>query len=143
MQQTRYQIINHSFSLALDDGWQDQTLYRFAGPEFDGLLHYINIGVDNVMTTLTLRDYAGTYIQSLQDTLHNFKMLKQGEMTMLDKHSAYEIVYQWLPDKKTKLIQRSLFTIKDQRMHILSTSFTRKSWNKLHSTIDTMMRSFH
>ena len=143
MNQSRYQIVQQSFSMALDEGWQDQSNYRFVGPEFDGLCHYINLAVDNVDTDLTVQDYAVVYLQTMQSTLHAFNVLKQGELTLFDNNVAYWIVEQWQPEGDKKIILRCVFALKKQKMHILSTSFTLRSWAKLYQSIDNMMRSFH
>jgi len=140
---SRYQIVNQSFRFALDGGWQDESNIRFSGPLCDGLLHYITISIDRNVAELAVDNYALAYLQSLQATLPEFVMVKQGQLTMFDKKSAYEIVYQWQANPEKKLIQRSMFVIKQEKMHILSTSFTLNSWGILHKTIDNMMRSFH
>ena len=143
MAQQSYRMLNHSFSMALENDWFDESVYRIAGPEFDGLAHHITVTVDSSSPSVDVQEYVTTYLQALQSSLDGFVLKTMVEVKMFNSQLACELVYQWVPQGCERIIQRCIFTKKDQQTYILMTTFTPLSWIKLHKTIDNMMRSFH
>jgi len=138
-----YKILKHSFSMALERDWQDQSVLRITGPELDGLVHHINVTVDSSNTSIDLQEYAGLYMQNLRTSLQGFKLTTFAQAKMFNKQVAVEAVYQWTTQGRGRIIQRCLFTYKNKQIYTLMTTFTPQTWRKLHNTIDNMMRSFH
>lgn len=133
---------NNKFQIALPKGWIDQTVYRYEGPEMDGVKHHINVSIDSDVKGLSLVEYAQVQIQMVASSLNGYCVLKQGTIRLYNQVPAYENVYRWTPIEGQYIYQRSLYIFNDNLAYTLLASFTKHSWKTQGATIDMMMKSF-
>lgn len=135
-------IVNARFALTLSPGWQDQSVYRFEGPDEGGVKHHINVVIDADPKTDNLLQYAELHLSALQTELRSFTLLKRGEVALANGTPAYELVYRWIPMKDKELIQQIYLVLAGGQGYILTTSFAPATWNTLGPQVERMLRSF-
>ena len=135
--------MNHgSFKIDLPDGWEDQTMYTFKGPDDSGVQHNLILMIDTEPEGLDLNTYADLRIQSLKNTLSGFELMGQREKDLKSGHKAYEIVYKWAPGADTILIQKQVFTIIGNKAYNFTSSFSKKTIKTIGVMVDQIIDSF-
>lgn len=133
---------NNRFALNVPADWQDQSFFRFEGPDQGGVKHHINVVIDSDVKTDDLQHYAEMQLQALQTELRSFTLLKRGEVTLASGAPAYELVYRWIPVKDKELIQQVYLVLVPGRGYILTTSFSAATWKTVGPSIESVLKSF-
>ena len=135
-------IVNGRFSLGVPPDWHDQSIYRYEGPDQDGVKHHINVVIDADVKSGDLLQYAELQLQALHTELRSFTLLKRGEMLLANGLPAYEFVYRWIPVQDKELIQQIYLVLADGRGYILTASFSPLTWSTLGPQVEQVLRSF-
>ena len=135
-------FLNSCFAFNLPEGWQDQSVYRFVGPEEDGIQQNIMVTVEHDVVHPGLSQYAQINIHAVEQALQGYHELKQGLLALDSGRPAYEIVYKWTPVKDRTVYQRVLYLLEDRTGYILTASFSKKTWKTNGPEIDRILRSF-
>ncbi len=133
---------NSCFALNLPEEWQDQSVYRFAGPEEDGIQPNIMITVEHGVAHDDLRQYADINIHAVEQTLQGYHELKRGPLMLDSGRPAYEIVYKWTPVKDRTIYQRVIYLLEGATGYVLTASFSKKTWKTRGAEIDRVLKSF-
>jgi len=137
-----YTILNNRFALQFPGTWEDKSVYTFEGPEEDGIRHNIWVTIENNVDVPDLERYAQMNIQATENELQGYHGLKQGLLTLKNRHPAYEHVYRWSPVENREVYQRVMYVLKNNTGYILTATFSKKTWKILGSEIDKIFRSF-
>lgn len=135
-------FLNSCFSLNLPGGWKDQSVYRFVGPEEDGVQHNLMITVEPDVAFTDVNRYAENNIQAVEGSLQGYHELKRGTVMLDSGKPAYEIVYKWSPLKERTVYQRVLYHLEGTTGYTLTASFSKKTWKIKGPQIDRILRSF-
>jgi len=135
-------FFNNCFALNLPQGWLDQSVYRFVGPEEDGVQQNIMVTVEHDVVHADLDQYAQINIHAVEQTLQGYHELKRGAITLDSGQTAYEIVYKWTPVKERTVYQRVLYILEGKIGYILTASFSKKTWKTNGPEIDHILKSF-
>jgi len=130
------------FKIDLPDGWEDQTMYTFKGPDDSGVQHNLVLMIDTEPGGLDLNTYADLRIESLKNTLSGFELMGKREKELKSGHKAYEIVYKWAPGESKILIQKQVFTIIGKKAYNFTSSFSKKTIKTIGVQVDEIIDSF-
>lgn len=130
------------FNIDLPEGWENQTVYTFKGPDDSGVQHNLVLIIDGELEGLDLTTYAELRLKSIQDTLPGFELMGQREKDLKSGHKAYEIVYKWVPGEGKILVQKQVFTIIGDKSYNFTSSFSRKTIQTIGSQVDAIIDSF-
>jgi hypothetical protein len=135
-------FLNNCFTFNLPGGWQDQSVYRFVGPEENGIQQNIMITVEHDVVHTDLIQYADINIHAVEQTLQGYHELKRGTIALDSGQPAHEIVYKWTPVKERTVYQRVIYILEGHIGYILTASFSKKTWKTRGPEIDRILRSF-
>lgn len=135
-------FFNNCFAFNLPEDWRDQSIYRFVGPEEDGIQQNIMVTVEHDVVYTDLDQYAQINIQAVEQTLQGYHELKRGTIAMDSGQPAHEIVYKWTPVKERTVYQRVIYLLEGQIGYILTASFSKKTWKTNGPEIDRILKSF-
>jgi len=130
------------FDIDLPDGWEDQTLYTFKGPDDSGVQHNLVLIIDNNLDGVDLNTYAKLRLDSIKDTLSGFELMGEREKDLKSGNRAYEIVYKWSPGADKTLVQKQVFTIIGDKAYNFTSSFSKKTIQTIGVQVDEIIDSF-
>jgi len=133
---------NSRFAFNLPGDWQDQSVYRFVGPEEDGIQQNIMVTVEHDVVHSDLNQYAQINIHAVEQTLQGYHELKRGTISLDSGLPAFEIVYKWTPVKERTVYQRVIYLLEGHTGYILTASFSKKTWKTKGPEMDRILRSF-
>ena len=137
-----YTVLNSRFSLKLPSEWKDQSIYRYEGPEDDGIKHQILVTVEKDVELESLERYAEMQIKGMENELQAYRELKKGLIQLRNGAPAYEVVYQWNPVKGREMYQRVVFCLLRKTGYILTSTFSKKTWKIRGAEVDKILMSF-
>ena len=135
-------ILNNRFVLQIPQEWEDQTVYRFKGPEEDGINHNILVTIENQVEIPDLQQYADTQIKAVETELQGYHELKRGQIVLNNRFPAYELVYKWCPVEDREVYQRAIYILHKETGYILTATFSKKTWKTKGAEIDKILKSF-
>lgn len=130
------------FQIDLPDGWEDQTIFTFRGPDDSGVQHNLVLIIDNQLRTKDLASYVKPRIETIKETLTGLEIMGEREITLGSGDKAYEIVYKWMPTANKKLVQKQVFTIIGDKAYNFTASFSKQSIKTIGRQVDEMINSF-
>lgn len=137
-----YIVLNNKFSLQIPPDWKDQTIYRFEGPEDDGINHNILVTIENQVEIPDLQRYADMQIKTVENELQGYHELKRGQIVLNNQIPAYELVYKWCPTKDREIYQRAIYILHNGTGYILTATFSKKTWKIRGTEVDKILKSF-
>ncbi|MBT8341152.1 MAG: DcrB-related protein [Desulfatitalea sp.] len=135
-------LVSNRFMLTFPQGWVDRSIYRFDGPEADGIQHHITVNIEQDVAVSDLEKYAQRQIKALETELFGYLELKRGRLTLDNQMSAYELVYKWQPVKGREAYQRMVWVLQDDTGYALTATFSKKTWKMMADEIDHVIKSF-
>jgi len=130
------------FQIDLPEGWEDQTVYSFKGPDDSGVQHNLVLIIDSQLETKDLASYVKPRIEVIKETLTGLEVMGEREFTLGSGNKAYEIVYKWMPTANKKLVQKQVFTIIGDKAYNFTASFSKQSIKTIGRQVDEMINSF-
>jgi hypothetical protein len=137
-----YIVLNNKFSLQIPPDWKDQTVYRFEGPEEDGIKHNILVTIENQLEISDLQRYADMQIKAVETELQGYHELKRGQIVLNNQLPAYELVYKWCPLKDREVYQRVIYILHNETGYTLTATFSKRTWKIRGTQIDKILKSF-
>jgi len=135
-------ILNNRFNLKLPAEWKDQSVYRYEGPEEDGIRHNIYVTIENDIEEQDLEKYADKNIRAVEAELQGYQELKKGKITFLSGIQGVDTVYKWFPVENREIYQRAIYLTKNNTGYILNATFSKKTWKMLGAKVDEILMSF-
>ena len=65
-------VLNNRFVLNIPAEWKDETVYRFEGPQKDGINHNILVTIENEVDIPDLERYADMQIKAVETELQGY-----------------------------------------------------------------------
>ena len=119
---------NSRFCFDLPQGWEDQTVYHFIGPEESGLRHSVRMVIDRTLLKKEIKQFARVKTQPIADSLQSIEVLKDEETTVGGCFPSYEFVYKWVLGEKRTMINNCVFVIADGMGFCFEARFSKKSY---------------
>ncbi len=135
-------LLNNRFVMSIPSDWKDQTVYRFEGPEDDGIQHNIIVTIENDLDMPDLETYADRCIKAVEKELQGYTELKRGPLALQNGQPAVEVVYKWCPVEGREVYQRVIYIYLNETGYILTASFSKKTWKTFGSEVDKILMSF-
>jgi len=135
------EVRNNKFALNLPSGWQDQSVFRFQGPEEDGIQHNIIITIGNDIG-MDLEEWADRNIRAVEEELQGLQELKRGTLVLDNQMPGYEYVYRWTPMEDREIYQRVIYVLQKGTGYMLTASFSKKTWKTFGPVVDKILMSF-
>ncbi|MDH4275906.1 MAG: DUF1795 domain-containing protein [Gammaproteobacteria bacterium] len=135
-------VIDNKFKLSLPDEWEDQSIYRFAGPEIDGLQHAITLTIDHALEGQTLVQFSQQKINALRENLQGYLELKQRLFALKNGANAVELVFRWTPVKDAEVLYHVIYLVNESAGYTLTGQFTMNSYELIGKTVVQQMYSF-
>jgi len=130
------------YNITFPDGWEDQTVYTFKGPDDSGVQHNLVLIIDNEVGGVNLNTYAKLRLDSIKGNLPGFELLGEREKSLKSGVPAYEIVYKWAPGDDKMLFQKQVFMIIDGKAYNFTSSFSKKTIKTIGAQVDEIIDSF-
>ena len=141
-QSSDHTVLNNRFVLNIPAEWKDETVYRFEGPEDDGIKHNILVTIENEVDIPDLERYADMQIKAVETELQGYHELKRGQIVLNNRLPAYELVYKWCPVEDREVYQRVIYILHKDTGYILTATFSKKTWKTKGAEIDKILKSF-
>lgn len=132
----------HGFSLQMDDGWQDKTIYTLIGPVTDGVQHNVMIQPDAEAEGMSLADYADWQMRTLEEEIRGCRLLLRQQVTLACGLPAYRAIFSWYPSEHQRIIQEQLYVVAGTKAYRLTATFTKKTRKTIGPAVERMMLSF-
>jgi hypothetical protein len=130
------------FSINLPEGWSDQTLYTYKGPDDSGVQHNLLVQVDNELEIDDLARYAQEKIGAMKNTLSGFELLSEKKKKLKTGPEAYEAVYKWSPGDGKVIFQKQVYVIFHGKAYNFTASFSKKTLQTIGTEVDGIIDSF-
>jgi len=130
------------YSMNLPEGWEDQTVYTFKGPDDSGVQHNLVLIIDTEYSGIDLPTYAKLRLDSIKGSLPGFELMGARGKELKSGHPAYEIVYKWVPGEGKIIIQKQVFTIIGGKAYNFTSSFSKKTIKTIGVQVDDIIDSF-
>jgi hypothetical protein len=133
--------MDNLFRIDLPQGWQDQTVYVFRGPEEDGREHNLMLMIDRFLQHDDIGAFAREKTQPIMDALQGVEALKDEEITLEGGNPTYEFVYKWVPSENYISFQKYLFVFCGGMGFTFSIGFSKKSLKLLNGQVNRIIES--
>ncbi|MGB9595337.1 MAG: DcrB-related protein [Candidatus Poribacteria bacterium] len=132
----------NNFSIRQPEGWEDKTIHTLYGPIDDGIQHNIIISVEYGIACDTVDQYADIQIESLENSLKSFILLKRDNISLSKGFPAYKIIFRWYPAENIRLYQEQIYVLANKTAYKLTSTFTKKTRKTLGPQIERILMSF-
>ena len=115
---------NFQFTITLPDGWEDNSIFTFMGPDVHGVRHMLNLTIDKNVGDHTVDSYARERIQLTQHSIGSADTLKDAPRTLPNGLPVHEWIYKTVPvDGKGQFHQQVYAVIDKRGYHLLRCLF--------------------
>lgn len=132
----------HRFTMPLEPGWHEATMYYLTGPVLGGIRHNILITRENDVEETTVSDYASLRTTAMASRLNGCMILRRDEVVLAAGLPASRVIYGWSPEEGLRLYQEQVYVLHDGSGYTLTASFTRQTRKKLGHDVEQVMLSF-
>lgn len=132
----------HRFTMPLEPGWRDATLYLFKGPVFGGVSHNVTVTREREVEETSLPEYASLRTEMLAAHLKDCMVLWRDEVELAAGVPASRVIFAWNPEEGLRLYQEQLYVLHEGDGYTMTASFSRKTRKKLGHEVERIMRSF-
>lgn len=129
------------FYIETPEGWADQSVYAFNGPEEDGTPHLVLMNIDRELQHDDIAAYAREKTQPIVDNLQGVEVLKDEDITSEGGNPAWEFVYKWLPSEGSVFVQRYVFVFKDEMGYAITGRFTKRTFKTVGRSMTDLIES--
>lgn len=133
---------NNQFRIELPNGWDDQTVHLFMGPDDSGVQHMMQLSIDTEIDGAELQEYARTRIDAAMEALQGAEVLKEEEKTLANGRTVYECVFRWIPNDNQIIFRKNLFMIVGDIAYTFSANFSKKTLKTIGAQMEQMINTF-
>lgn len=131
-----------SFTMALQEGWTNETTYVLEGPHTDGLQHTIQVDVDPNTGDAIVVHYANTRIEEQKESLNGCRFIKKEWTRLENGRRAYQALLSWTPTEGRRMYRDQLFVVHNGTGYRLAASFTKKTFKTLRPRVHRALHHF-
>jgi hypothetical protein len=130
-----------AFSLAVVEGWRNDTVYRLQGPDGTGPASQIDVTVDPSVEPMTAADYAAQQLDGQANASEQGTVLRERSLRLHCGEPAYDVRC-FRPAPSPPLLQALLFVVADGVGYRLSYIVPGADAQAAEARIDRVQRSF-
>jgi hypothetical protein len=128
--------------IELPNGWEDQTIYTYKGPDDSGVQHRITLVIDQVTNADSVDEFARPRIDAVMATLQGAEILKEEPKELASGIPAYECVYKWIPVGSDARFVRTVYLLAGGAGYTFSGAFSKKTLKTIGVEMDRIIESF-
>lgn len=117
-------------------------MFTFTGPVIDGMQHNVTITVGEQVPFTSVREFAEWQIATTEQELQSCRLLKKGNIALLNGIPAFLAIFVWYPTEGLKMYHEQIFVLSDGSAYTLTASFSKNSRRTLGPQVERMMLSF-
>jgi len=136
------QKTNERFSVELPEGWEDQTVHLFMGPEDNGIQHSLGLTIDSNEEELDIEDYSQVRIDQMLETLQGIEILKKEMITLSNGNPVCRCIFKWIPVEDQIIFRKVVFMILDGSGYTFTANFSKKTLKTIGVEVDMIIDSF-
>jgi hypothetical protein len=130
------------FNIDIPEGWQDQTVHTFMGPDDSGIVHMLTVIIDRDVGEMELDEFARERIDNVIDTIHGIEILKDEPKDLENGRKVHEFVYRWIPTPDKVIFKKHIFMILGGTGYTFSADFSKKTLKTIARQVEQMINSF-
>ena len=130
------------FHIKLPDGWENQTIYTYAGPDEDDNPHIMTLAVDPYAGDVPLDEYAAEHLDLLAGSLPGFELLKDEDRVLPGGRQVHEYLIKWIPGEDTIRFRKQFFLINSEVGYSFSANFTKKTLKTVGTQMEQIVGTF-
>ncbi len=133
--------MNDRLAFDLPGGWQDQTVYRFKGPDDGDTEHVVTLVVDREAGDAPVDQYARVRIDTALDTLQPSEPVKDEAISLGNGVAAYEAVLKWVPVDDQVIFHKMVYVVRNGIGYTFTGNFTKKTIKTVALDMDRLISS--
>ncbi len=134
---------NNRFQISLPEGWADQSVYIFDGPESGGIKHNLTLVIDNALEEDDLDLFAQERIDAVVGATPGMEILKQEKKKLPNSNEAVEVVIKWIPVDDKIIFVKKVYLMVDGVGYTFSADFTKQTIKTIGRQVDEMINGFN
>jgi hypothetical protein len=130
------------FRLSLPEGWENETVYLFRGPEDGGLQHYLRLVIHPNLGKRDLDTFAHDHIEQVKQNLGSIEVLREEPRTLESGQEVYEFVYKWIPADDKVIFQKFVYMAIEHKGYMFSCEFNNRTRKTVALEVEKIIESF-
>lgn len=130
------------FNIDVPEGWEDQTVHTFMGPDDSGMVHMLTVTIDRDLGGMELDEFARERIDNITATMQSIEILKDEPKELENGRRVHEFVYRWIPTPDKIIYKKQIFMITDGTGYTFSADFSKKTLKTIAMQVEQMINSF-
>jgi hypothetical protein len=132
---------NSRFLITLPDGWEDQTVHAYMGPDDSGVKHMLTVTVNPTVEINDVSEFARERIDLAMNALQGAEILKDEPVDLADGRGAYECIIKWIPTDGNVIFRKMVFMIFEGKGYSFAANFSKKTIKTIGTVVDQMIVS--
>lgn len=132
---------NSRFMITLPEGWEDQTVHTYMGPDDSGVKHMLTVTVNPSVETNDVSEFARERIDMAMNTLQGAEILKDEPKELADGRGAHECIIKWIPTDGNVIFRKMIFLLSDGKGYSFAANFSKKTIKTIGTVVDQMIVS--
>jgi hypothetical protein len=132
---------NSRFKIMLPDGWEDQTVHTYMGPDDSGVKHMLTVTVNPTVETGDVSEFARERIDLAMNSLQGAEILKDEPTELADGRPAHECIIKWIPTDGNIIFRKMVFMISDGKGYSFAVNFSKKTIKTIGTVVNQMIVS--
>jgi hypothetical protein len=132
---------NSRFTITLPEGWEDQTVHTYMGPDDSGVKHMLTVTVSPTVETGDVSEFARERIDMALNALQGAAILKDEPIDLADGRGAHECIIKWIPTDGNVIFRKMVFVIQDGRGYSFAANFSKKTIKTIGTEVERMILS--
>lgn len=130
------------FRVSLPDGWEDQTIYMFMGPQEDEVQPVLTLTNELLADDITVEELARERIDATLEALGTAEVVNEQQRALANGHAVYEAVLKWIPSEDQIIYRKQVYLIVDDQAFTFAANFSRKTLKTLGNDMNTIIETF-
>ncbi|NMC43351.1 MAG: DUF1795 domain-containing protein [candidate division Zixibacteria bacterium] len=132
---------NSRFTITLPDGWEDQTVHTYMGPDDSGVKHILTVTVSPKVETGDVSEFARERIDMAVNGMQGATILKDEPVELADGRGAHECIIKWIPTDGNVIFRKMVFLLQDGKGYSFAANFSKKTIKTIGTEVGQMILS--
>ena len=133
---------NHQFKITLPEGWEDNSVFTFMGPDSHGVRHILNLVIEKNVGDHDVESFARERIQLAQSAIGSADTLKDAPRTLTNGVAVHEWIYKTVPVDGKSMFHQQIYAVISKRGYTFSAVYSKMSFKLLGGQVEQIISSF-
>lgn len=133
--------VGKQFNIMLPDGWEDQTMFMYMGPEDSGVQHILTLSVDDKSSEIDFDSYVDERRDRFIGSMQSTDILKDEEKTLPNGNPAHELVFKIVPSENNIIFRKMVFVNIKGVYYTFAANFSKKTIKTIGVEVDGIINS--